>query len=128
MLSHFKKFGFKNIHSSSRTYWTPKSSAKSINYLEETLSNQNSINEINFTYKCSIKHPNIVDPENPKLHSIYEVEIFYKKNNILWNKCYTSNSITSIINETNKFIEDNSIPIDTKNIPLNYISKNNQNK
>jgi hypothetical protein len=111
----YPKYIIRNFHLPIRHYWTPKNIDSTITYL---LSNQQNVKDIIIQYKCCIKNPNIINPENSQLNSIYEVEINCIKENILLKRNYTSNDFEPLKKEITKFINDNSIPITINKFPL----------
>jgi hypothetical protein len=100
-----------------RYYWTPKKSYINSNVLN-LLSNQQTVTDIIINYRCHIKNPNIINPENSDLNSVYDVEINFTKENVSLQKNYTSNDFIPLQKEITKFIKDNSIPISINKFPL----------
>lgn len=114
----YSKYIGRSFHLPIRNYWTPKHINSYNSTVSSILSNQHSVNDIVIQYKCSIKNPNIVNPENSQLNSIYEVEINYIKENVSLKRSYTSNKFEPLKKEITKFINDNSIPIKMNKFPL----------
>lgn len=107
----------------SRQYWTQKQITKSYDTncainIAEILSTQQTITDVKFYYSCFIKNPNLINPENYLINSIYEVEINYIKNNIPLKRSYSSNDLEQVKQELTKFIKDNVVHIDINKLPL----------
>jgi hypothetical protein len=112
------KYIVRRFHLPIRYYWTPKNIYSSTSNIPYLLSNQQNVKDIVIHYKCSIRNPNIINPENSQLNSIYEVEINYIKDNVSLKKSYTTNHFDPLKKEITKFINDNSIPITINKFPL----------
>ncbi len=102
----------------SRNYWTPKQSNS--NSIAESLANHQNIREAVFNYRLSIKNPNLINPENYLISSVYEVDINYVRNNVPLKRSFSSNNIEEVSREVKQFITDHGVNVKIGNVPLDH--------